>query len=355
MEKLKKNQNVLNYILLAFLLTISCFSRIAIFYARYLAYGTEFKFTYFLAKGIIIGIIGIVIYYFAGRYGYNAIKKQSFGIAWIGTVILLVLSIFQNIFPATNILMLSRIMGYVYAALPILRVVILCALAESMGNICEHKFSVKGVIWIAVSILFAALSDNIVRLIMLFVYAVLFIKKIKQGNFASKAFKIIFSIFLIGILALEIYSLGYAILNFIKMMNEPGYMSGIARNIIFSAKPFGQIDNLSVIGGNVNDFSLLWLMGYIGYVPTLLAMIAVICSICFMLKSNNGNNELQSLRTVAVCYIIIRLIFAIILNFGIILPGFFSSIPFLPDSVAGIMSVLLLLGVATRNKICKLR
>ena len=64
-------------------------------------------------------------------------------------------------------------------------------------------------------------------------------------------------IILILLLVGEIYEFGYAVSDYIKMYDEPGYMTVIARNTWSEAKSFGSIVNSTFVSGDVTDYSIL--------------------------------------------------------------------------------------------------
>ena len=347
MGKNIKNSKITTCLCLCYILVVSCLSRMATYYAQRIAYGYDYNFTYFLIKGVVISIICLLVYSLVKQYGNCILGKHHLIFGMTGSIIIFGMYMLKSTLLRLDIAVLSAVIGYAYAALPILQVITICSLTESLQNVCKSKLSVKTVLFILATVLFSVASGNVFRTILLVAFLTEYIKELKNKCIVSKAVKAAIGIVAVCLLAVELYELWIAVCKYIKMFNESGYMTVIARNAWSLAKPFGSISDLSVVGGNVNDFSLLWLACYIGFVPTLLAIVLTVFALVFVLK----NREVDA-KSLALSYIIVCAVFSLLTNIGVILPGFFANMPAIPDSVAGMINIFLLLGWTNRRSLC---
>lgn len=351
MENTIKNKRIMTYICLGFVFVISCLSRMAIYYAQHIAYGYDFDLTYHLIKSIIVCAVCFFIYFFVSRYSYRITNKHHLIIGCTGAVVVFGLMVLKSTLLKIDVAVLSSIFGYIYAAVPFLQVIVICSLAKLLQYICEEKSVLKTVLFIVSSVLFLSMSDNIFRMILLIAFGTVYISELKNKGITSKTVKVLIGIILILLLVGEIYELGYAVGDYIKMFDKPGYMTVIARNTWSEAKTFGSIVNSTFVSGDVTDYSILWLISYIGIVPTVLIVLLSIVSLLFVvLKNKTIDTKSNAFRCVALSYIIVCTVFAMLINSGVILSGFFTQMPVLPDTVAGIMSIFSLLGYNCVNE-----
>ena len=344
MNDLKKNRKK-EIIVISLILLISFAVGLVVPYAQHLANGRNVEWNYYIGKGIIVSIVCLVVYLLADKYGTALYEKNSKAILYIGTAVLLVFAIFESPLSRIEITAVSKIIAYVYAVVPFLEIITLCAFTFSLNDIISDDFSLTKVAFVATGFVMAFLLNNIFKVVLLIVLCALLIKNIKRKSKNSKASTIIVAVLCICLIIYLIYVFGKGLKTLLVEWNSPSFMAYVSRNVWSQAKLFGTMDDLNIVGGSISNFSLLWLISFLGIIPAAIIVIALIFLVLQMLKQGENMETVKPLKNLALIYFCVRLFLAILANCGIILVGLMTPIPLVMDTVSGMLCSSCLLGL----------
>ena len=122
-------------------------------------------------------------------------------------------------------------------------------------------------------------------------------------------------------------------------------MSLVSREVWSQAKLFGTMDNLKTVGGNISDFAWLWTVGFFGIVSAILIVLVLASLMVLLLKKSKNHVDSGLFSVLAVTYLIVRTLIAVLTNCGIFFGGFMTPMPLMMDPVAGMFCVFWLLGI----------
>lgn len=346
MNKTSDNR-ALNFSVLALMFTVSFALGLVVPYAQHLAYGVDPSWGYRIIKGVIVSMFCTALFWFAGKYGSALLQKYRKPILYIGTGLILAFTLFAYPLKRIDLPDLSRIIAYAYAALPFLGIVTICAMALCLKEVLSSSFSFQNAVLIVVSTLLTISLENTLKTVMLVLFVYLLISGFKAKTRDGKIALIIISVLSIGLFLYLAYEWITALKFLIGEWDNPAYMSLVSRNVWSQAKPFGTMDNLKAVGGNISDFALLWMVGFLGIVPAILIVLALAALIVLLLKKHR---DLSPISVFAVIYLIVRASLSLLTSCGIFFRGFMTPMPLIMDTVAGMFCVFWLLGVKSSYK-----
>ena len=327
------------------MLLISYVMGLTVHYARYAAHGGETAWTYLIIKGILLSVLCLAVYRLAGKYGIALLEKYRQPIFCIGTGVLLLFAMFEYRLGRVNTPVLSKVTAYAYEALPILRVITLCALVMCLQTLLTEPFKAKNIALLVVGLVFGAIVNDIVKLILLIVLADTLIRRFKRKNEKINASCIIVCLLSAGLFAYLVYA---GIIGCRYLMNEwylTDYMTQVSHGVWRQAKLFGTMENFQAAGGSVSYFGLLWAVAFLGIIPAVMIVLILAVLTAFVLKRNAHAHRLSALSRLVIIYLAVRTVIALLTNCGVFFHSFMTPMPMLSDTAAGMLSVYWLLGI----------
>lgn len=343
MNTLKKSK-IEDGIVLSVILLLSFALWLVIPYAQHLAYGRDILWNYLVIKGIIVSFTCAVLYLLAGKYGAALYEKYSKPILHIGTALLLLFTILKHPLSQVEVPVLAKTIAYAYAALPFLKIVTLCAMVTCLNEIMSGSFSLQRAALIFASVVLIFVLDNVLKAVILIFLVCVLIRYIKEKKEKNKVTIIVLSVICACVFLFLADEWISALLIFSSNFHDPTYMTYYSKIVWSQAKLFGTMDELKSCAGDITDFSLLWLIGFIGIIPTLLIVILLVFLVGWILKKHRTVSAV-SISTFAIIYLIVRTVLAVLTNCGIFFNGFMTPVPIIFDTVSGMLCVFWLLGI----------
>lgn len=349
-NRMTNQKGMTQYVCLATILLISFGLWLVIPYAQHLAYGRDLSWNYLIVKGIIVSVASLGLYLIATAYGATFVEKNSKPILYIGTVVLLAFTVFEYPLSHIETTVLSRVIAYAYAALPFFEAITLIAMAVCLDDILTKPFELNKIVLILIITLAVMLVNNTLRTIILIYIVCMIISRLKAKKISDKVTAII--VCFIG--ACLFLLLAYEGFLGLKRLNaefyNTAYMSWISRETWSSAKWFGTMDNLKLVGGSTTYFSILWMVGFLGIIPSVLIVLVLVYLITCLLKIRGKINASNPIILLALIYISVRVLFSVFTNCGIFFTGFMTPMPLIMDTVAGTLGIYWLLGTCNSAK-----
>ena len=305
---------------------------------------------YLIVKGVIVSVAAIGFYLVATKYGLVLFEKYSQPILYIGTALFLAFSVFEYPLSHIEIPVLSKVIAYAYAALPFLEILTICAMATCLKEVLSGSFSIKNTALIVVSTLLTALLDKGLKTVIVVLLLYTLISRAKKKENGRKVALIIISVLTAGLFLYLTYEWITELMFLISQWNETGYMTLTSRTVWSSAKWFGTMDNLKLVGGSTTYFSILWMVGFLGIIPSVLIVLVLVYLITCLLKTRGKINASNPIILLASIYISVRVLFAVFTNCGIFFTGFMTPMPLIMDTVAGTLGIYWLLGACNSAK-----
>lgn len=331
-------------IVLPVILLLSFALWLVIPYAQHLAYGRDISWSYLIIKGILVSFTCVALYLLAGKYGAALYEKYRKPILYIGTALILLFTILQRLLSQVETPVLAKAIAYAYAALPFLKIVTLCAMVTCLNEILSGSFSFQKAALILASVVLIFMSDNILKtVILIFLFCVLirYIKEKKEKDKVAVIVIFVMCAFIFLFLADEWIS---ALRIFYSKFHDTNYMIYHSQIVWSQAKLFGTMDELKSCAGDITDFSLLWLIGFIGIIPTIVIVLLLAFLTGWLLKKHWIVSTV-SISKFAMIYLTVRTVLAVLTNCGIFFNGFMTPMPIVFDTVSGMLSVFWLLGL----------
>lgn len=331
-------------IVLPIILLLSFALWLVIPYAQHLAYSQDISWSYLIIKGIIVSFACVVLYLLAGKYGTAIYEKYRKPILHTGTVLILLFTILKRPLSQIESPVLSKTIAYAYAALPFLKIITLCAMVTCMNEILSGSFSFQKAALILASIVSIFISDNVLKtVILIFLICVLirYIKEKKEKDKIAVIAVLVICICIFLFLADEWIS---ALRIFYSKFHDTNYMIYHSQIVWSQSKLFGTMEQLKSCAGDITDFSLLWLIGFIGIIPTVLIVLLLAFLVGWLLKKHWIVSTV-SISKFAMIYLAVRTVLAVLTNCGIFFNGFMTPMPIVFDTVSGMLSVFWLLGL----------
>lgn len=343
MNTLKKSKYEYG-IVLSVILLLSFALWLVIPYAQHLAYGGDISWSYLIIKGIAVSLACAVLYLFAGKYGTALYEKYRKPILFVGTALILLFTILQRSLSQVETPVLAKAIAYAYAALPFLKIVTLCAMVTCLNEILSGSFSFQKAALILASIVLIFLSDNVLKIVILIFLVCVLIRYIKEKKEKDKIAVIAVLVICICIFLFLADEWVSALRIFYSKFHDTDYMTYYSQIVWSQAKLFGTMDELKSCAGDITDFSLLWLIGFIGIIPTVLIVLLLAFLVGWLLRKHWVVST-ASISKFAMIYLTVRTVLAILTNCGIFYNGFMTPMPIAFDTVSGMLSVFWLLGL----------
>ena len=350
-----KNTNVQNqnekrsYLSMAAALLIAFALSLAVPYVQYLAHGTEPMWLYRIVKGLIVSVMCALIFVVARRFGVSALQKHFALMLLVGTGMMAAFGALHPFLMRVEAPVPARLIAYAYAALPVLRIVTICAWTMCLERILAEPFRWQSAALIFAGIVCTALCSPILQVVVLMILICFLAGNVKEKSEKRKpAFIIvcIFSVCLAAFLLYEALADGKILL---EEWHNPNYMAQIARDVWAHARWFGTMEELSIVGGDIADFALLRLVGFLGIIPSVLIVLMLSAAVFISFKKARSRSLQTSLFAPALICLFVRIVMALLMNIGVIFPHFMTTMPLIADNVADMLCVFLLLGAATTN------
>lgn len=344
MNTLKKSKYEYG-IVLSVILLLSFALWLVIPYAQHLAYGRDISWSYLIIKGIIVSFACVVLYLLAGRYGTALYEKYRKPILYIGTALILLFTILKRPLSQIETPVLAKAIAYAYAALPFLKIVTLCAMVTCLDEILSGSFSFQKAASILASIVLFFMSDNVLKIVILIFLVCVLVRYIKEKREKNKVAVIAVLVICICIFLFLADEWILALRIFYSKFHDTDYMTYYSQIVWSQARLFGTMDELKYCAGDITDFSLLWLIGFIGIIPTVLIVLLLAFLVGWFLKKHWIVSTV-SISKFAMIYLAVRTVLAVLTNCGIFFNGFMTPMPLVFDTVSGMFSVFWLLGIS---------
>lgn len=343
MNTLKKSKKEYG-IVLSVILLLSFVLGLIIPYTQHLAYGQDISWSYLIIKGVIANLACTVLFLLAGRYGTTLYKKYRKPILYIGTTLLLLFTILKRPLSQVETPVLEKIIAYAYAALPFLKIIILCAMIMCSNEIMSGSFSFQKATLILASIVLIFLSDNVLKTVILIFLVCVLIRYIKEKKEKDKVAIIVILVICACIFLFLVDKWVSVLWIFTSNFHNPSYMTYHSQIVWSQAKLFGTMGQLKSCAGDTSYFSLLWLIGFLGIIPTILIVFLLAFLVGWILKKHWIVSTF-SISKFALIYLIVRTVLAVLTTCGIFFNGFMTPMPIIFDTVSGMLCVFWLLGL----------
>lgn len=340
-----KKPKIEDGIVLSVILSLSFALWLVIPYAQHLAYGRDISWSYLIIKGIIVSLACVALFLLAGRYCTVLYEKYCKPILYIGTALLLLFTILQRPLSQIESPVLSKTIAYAYAALPFLKIITLCAIVTCMNEILSGSFSFQKAALILASVVLIFISDNVLKIVILIFLVCVLIRYIKEKKEKDKIAIIVIFVICICIFLFLADEWILALRVFYSKFHDTDYMIYHSQIVWSQAKLFGTIDELKSCAGDITDFSLLWLIGFIGIIPTVLIVLLLAFLVGWILKKH-WIISITLISKFAMIYLTVRTVLAVLTNCGIFFNGFMTPMPIVFDTVSGMLCVFWLLGLS---------
>lgn len=342
MEK-RKNKALIP--ITALLLLVSFAASLTVAYARSAARGGETAWGYLIIRGVLVSVFCGVLFWLGSKYAVGWIEKYHKPVLCIGTGVQFVFFVLKSFLATVEQPVLARLIEFVYAALPFLSVITLCALIKCLETVLGEALSVKNIGFIAVGILCAAVSGNVLKFVLLILLIGMLTGQFKAKTGKSKAPAIILCAASVCLTAYLVSEGIAGVQYYLKEWHNPLFMTQVSQSVWGQAKAFGAMEDMSIAGGNTHYFGVLWLVAFLGIVPTVVILLALAVLTVWLLKQKKAPGALSQLSKLVIVYLAVRTVFAVLQSGGVFLHAFMTPVPLAADTAAGMCSVFLLLGV----------
>lgn len=212
-----------------------------------------------------------------------------------------------------------------------------------------YKYGVKSVLhtalfWLS-GVLFLLAAEKEYFVIILMVMTGFMLVSAYKNKLIDKKTVWILNLALYAVLlacAVKIAVIG--IVEFKNLFYDTGYMAATARNVFANIKLFGTGIAPQGIGGDVSDYTLLWIFGLYGIAAGAAVFVSLTAFIFFVCKKITWKDATPTACAVA-SILLVRYVISMLANFGIVLGRLYAPIPFLSDGMWGYVAIFMLIGM----------